>query len=145
MPNCFKLSAWVALMGLFAACDSRHSPAAFHLPKGDVERGKVAFVNLGCHSCHVVPGSDMPTPYVQPAVPVKLGGVIDRRMSDGYIVTSLLDPSYQLAPVARDQITSDKQSRMPCYAGKMTTQQMIDVVAFVQSRYVLRRWSPQYF
>jgi mono/diheme cytochrome c family protein len=140
-----RVSALAALIGVCAACDSRHSPAAFHLPAGDIDRGKAAFVSLGCHSCHEVPGAGLPTPSVQPAVPVKLGGVIDRRLSDGYLVTSLLEPSYQLAPYSRDQITADGKSRMPCYAEKMTTQQMIDVVAFLQSRYVLRRWSPQYF
>jgi mono/diheme cytochrome c family protein len=140
-----RLLALGALLGVCAACDSRHSPAAFHLPAGDIERGKVAFLNLGCHSCHEVPGAGLPTPTVQPAVPVRLGGVIDRRLSDGYIVTSLLDPTYQLGPYARAEITSGGKSRMPCYADKMTSQQMIDLVAFVQSRYALRRWSPQYF
>jgi len=138
---------WLALVGLIGlwACDSRHSPAAFHLPAGDIDRGKMAFLDLGCHSCHEVTGKDLPAPSVQPAVPVKLGGVVERRLSDAYIVTALLDPSYQLAPYDKTQITSEGKSRMPCYAGKMTTQQMIDVVAFLQSRYALRRWSPEYF
>lgn len=136
----FRWLALAALIGVCAACDTRHSPAAFHLPAGDVERGKAAFVDLGCHSCHAMPGAEMPSPYVQPPVPVKLGGAINRRLSDAYIVTALLDPDYQLAPYPRNQITSDGKSRMPCYAGKMTTQQMIDVVAFLQSRYTLGRW-----
>ena len=141
-----RFLAVAALIGLCAGCDSRHSPAAFHLPKGDLDRGQTAFLDLGCHSCHEVPGATgLPAPSVQPVVPVKLGGVIGQRMSDGYIVTSLLDPSYQLAPYPRNQIASEGQSRMPCYTGKMTTQQMIDLVAFLQSRYILRRWSPQVF
>lgn len=137
--------ALAALIGGCAACDSRHSATAFHLPTGDVDRGREAFVDLNCHVCHEVPGADLPKPFVQPAVPVKLGGVINRRLSNGYLVTSLLDPDYQLAPYPRDQITSNGKSRMPCYAGKMTTQQMIDVIAFLQSRYSLERWSPHYF
>jgi len=140
----FKFPALAALIGLCAACDSRHSPAALHLPAGDVDRGKTAFLDLGCHSCHEVSGADLPAPSVQPAIPVKLGGVIDRRLSDGYIVTSLLDPSYQLAPYPRNQITSGGKSRMPCYTTKMTTQQMIDLVAFLQSSYTLQRWSPHF-
>ena len=60
-------------------------------------------------------------------------------------MTSLMEPSYHLAPYSREQMTADGKSRMPCYADRMTTQQMIDVVAFLQSRYVLRRWSPEYF
>jgi len=135
-----RFLALAALVGVCAACDSRHSPAAFYLPAGSVERGETAFVALGCHSCHEMSGAPTPAPYVHPVVPVKLGGRIDRRLSDAYIVTSLLDPSYQLAPYPRDQITSDGKSRMPCYAGKMTTQQMIDLVAFLQSRYRPGRW-----
>ena len=139
------LAALAALIGMCGACDSRHTPAGLHLPKGDVDRGKVAFLNLGCHECHEVPGAGLPTPEVQPAVPVKLGGVIDRRLSDGYIITSLLDPSYHLAPFPKEAITSDGKSRMPSYAHKMTVEQMIDIVAFLQSRYMLERWSPQVF
>jgi len=137
--------AVAALTAVFAGCDSRHSAAAFHLPAGDLDRGKVAFVNLGCSSCHEVPGADLPAPSGPGVVPVRLGGVIDRRLSDGYVVASLLDPSYQLAPDNGNRIASGGKSPMPCYADKMTAQQMVDVVAFLQSRYMLRRWSPQYF
>jgi len=139
------LAALAALIGACVACDSRHSSSAFHLPPGgDVDRGKTAFVELGCHSCHQVTGADLPAPTVHPTVPVTLGGEVDERFSDAYLVTSMLDPSYQLAPYPRDQITSGGKSRMPGYAGKMNTQQMIDIVAFLQSRYVVRRWSPPY-
>ena len=139
------LAALAALVGACVACDSRHSSSAFHLPSGgDVDRGKTAFVELGCHSCHEVTGADLPAPSVHPAVPVTLGGEVDQRLSDAYLVTSMLDPSYQLAPYPRDQITSGGKSRMPGYAGKMNTQQMIDIVAFLQSRYYVRRWSPPY-
>jgi hypothetical protein len=141
----FRFCAVLVLFGVTAACDSRHSPAAFHLPAGDIDRGKTAFVELGCHSCHEVPGAAVPAPAPHSAVPVKLGGVVDQRFSDGYLVTALLDPSYQLAPYSRDQVTVDGKSKMPCYTTKMSTQQMIDVVTFLQSRYSLRRWSPQYF
>ena len=129
-----KFVALAALIGACVACDSRHSSSAFHLPAGgDVDRGKAAFVELGCHSCHEVPGAGLPAPSVHPALPVTLGGEVDRKISDAYLVTAMLDPSYR------------RQSGMPCYVGKMNTQQMIDLVAFLQSRYVLRRWTPQYF
>ena len=140
-----RFIAFAALLGVCAACDSRHSSSAFHLPAGgDIDRGKAAFVELGCHSCHEVPGAGIPAPTVHPAVPVVLGGEVDERLSDAYLVTSMLDPSYQLAPYPRDQILAGGKSRMPCYGARMTTQQMIDIVAFLQSRYVIRRWMPQY-
>jgi mono/diheme cytochrome c family protein len=140
-----SIATLAALIGGCVACDSRYSSSAFHLPSGgDVDRGKAAFVELGCHSCHEVPGAGLPSPSVHPAVPVVLGGEVAQKFSDAYLVTSMLDPSYQLARYPRDQIMSGGKSRMPCYAGRMNTQQMIDIVAFIQSRYAVSRWSPQY-
>lgn len=138
-----ELAAVAALAVVCAACESRYS-SSLHLPAGDVDRGKTAFVELGCHSCHEVAGANLPAPSVHPAVPVTLGGEVDRKLSDAYLVTSMLDPSYDLAPYPRDQITSGGKSRMPCFAARMSTQQMIDIVAFLQSHYSLRPFSPQY-
>lgn len=136
-----RLLALAALIGVCSACDSRPR-ATLRLPTGDIERGKRAFVDLNCHSCHQVQGGDMPTPYVHPVVPVKLGGPVGRRLSDSYLVSAMLNPdyAYHLAPYPIDQITSDGKPRMPHYAGRMTTQQMVDIVAFLQSRYKLARW-----
>ena len=136
-----KLVALVALLGAAVGCDSgRHTTAGFHLPEGNVEQGKMAFVALGCNSCHEVTGVDLPKPTVQPAVPVVLGGEVPEKLSDAYLVTSMIDPSYQLAPVyPKDQITAGGQSRMPHYADKMTARQLIDVTAFLQSNYTIQR------
>lgn len=101
-------------------------------------------MDLGCHSCHAVAGVDLPKPTVQPPVPVALGGEVDAKLSDAYLVTSMIYPSYELAPYPKDQITSGGVSRMPAYADKMTVRQMVDVVAFLQSRYIVRP-TPQYY
>ncbi len=138
--------ALAVLAGASAGCDSgRHSSAGFHLPaNGDIDRGREVFVALGCHSCHEVPGVGLPRPTVQPPVPVVLGGEVDERLSDGYLVTTMLDPNYQLAPYPRDRITAGGRSRMPHYADRMTARQLIDVVAFLQSRYTVRQIPPRY-
>ena len=136
-----KLLPIVALLGGTAACDSgRHSSAGFRLPaNGDVERGKVAFVQLGCNHCHEVSGKDLPQPTVQPSVPVVLGGVVTRPVTDGYLVTSIINPSYVLAPYPKEMITAGGKSRMPDYSGTMTVAQLVDTVAFLQSRYTVER------
>ena len=138
--------AIAALALASAACTSgRHSPSAFHLPPdGDVDRGKAAFVALGCNGCHQVSGVDLPRPTVQPPVPVLLGGIVDSRLSDAYLVTSIIYPSYELAPYPKDQITSGGESRMPHYADRMTVRQLADVVAFLQSRYTVPRMPDSY-
>jgi mono/diheme cytochrome c family protein len=137
----WELPAIAMLLAANLACGSgRHSAAAFRLPPdGDAERGKAAFVALGCHSCHEVSGVDLPRPTVQPPVPVVLGGVVDAKFSDAYLVTSIIYPSYELAPYPKDQITSHGQSRMPAYSDRMTLRQLTDIVTFLQSRYFVAR------
>ena len=139
----------VVLLGGTVACDSgRHSSAGFRLPaNGDVERGKVAFVQLGCNHCHEVSGVDLPKPTVQPPVPVVLGGVVTSEVTDGYLATSIINPSYALPRYPKEMITAAGKSRMPDYSGTMTVQQLVDTVAFLQSRYTVERPSagPAYF
>ncbi|MBZ5623446.1 MAG: hypothetical protein LAQ69_32695 [Acidobacteriia bacterium] len=101
-------------------------------------------MKLGCHSCHEVSGLDLPRPTVQPLVPVVLGGEVDKKLSDAYLLTAMINPSYQLAPYPKDQITSGGVSRMPSYSDRLTVRQAIDVVAFLQSRYVVRQTLPAY-
>jgi hypothetical protein len=141
------VSVIAALTVLGTACRSeRHSSSAFHLPTdGDPERGKLAFVTLGCDSCHEVAGVDLPRPTVQPPVHVALGGSVESKLSDAYLVTSIINPSCDLAPMPKAKITIDgRHSRMPQYPDRMTVRQLGDIVAFLQSHYVVVRVPPSY-
>jgi len=133
------------LLGTATACNSgRHSAAGFRLPaNGDVARGKAAFVSFGCNGCHEVSGVDLPQPTVQPPVIVALGGEVPRQMTDGYLVTSIINPSYELAAYPKEQITVNGKSRMPDYIDRLTVQQLNDLVAFLQSRYTVRQAMPR--
>lgn len=138
------LSKSFLIAGVFVVavgCETgRHSSAGFRLPPdGDGERGKAAFIALGCHACHDVDGVPLPKASLRPKVPVLLGGTLDKPMTDGYLVTSIIYPSYELAPYPRSEITSGGESRMPRYADRLTVQQLVDIVAFLQSRYRMRR------
>jgi L-cysteine S-thiosulfotransferase len=141
-----KLLALAVLAASGVACTTgRYSSASFHLPvDGDAERGKVVFVSMGCHTCHSVAGASLDRPTVQPPVPVSLGGEVDHRLSDAYLVTSVIDPSYALAPQPKDQITRDGRSRMPGYDDQLTVRQLTDLVAFLQSHYTVRVMRPEY-
>ena len=125
------------LLAALSGCDSgRHSSAGFRLPEiGDIERGKAAFVALKCNECHAVPGTNLAPPTVEPAVPVALGGYVSKELTDGYLVASIINPSFKLAGYRRDlTATADGKSRMPQYTD-ITAQQLSDIVAFLQSRY----------
>ncbi len=123
-----------------AGCQNPRSSAGFSLPAGDADRGKLAFVELKCHECHRVEGADLPAPVAVPPVPVVLGGEIPHVKTDGELVASIIHPSHKIArgyPV--DAVKRGDGSRMPDYADAMTVRQMIDVVAFLQKRYVVVR------
>ena len=120
------LPAIAAALLVLSTCGSgRHSSSAFRLAAdGDVDRGKAAFLALGCHDCHEVAGTDLPDPTVQPPVPVVLGGMVDTKFSDAYLVTSIIYPSYNLAPYPKGQITTRGQSRMPHNIDQITVRQI---------------------
>lgn len=143
-----KHSVWyvAGLLALSVACGGRHSAAGFRLPDdADAGRGKVAFATLECHTCHQVPGVDLPRPTVQPPVPVLLGGDVDREMTDGYLVTSIINPNHRLAAYPRSEISRGGRSRMPSYADRITVRQLTDIVAFLQANYTVRPPAPQYY
>ena len=141
MPRTF-LCLTIAVMAVASTgCDSgRHSARGFRLPvNGDIERGKAAFVQRGCSNCHRVEGVDLPAPTAQPAVPVVLGGTTTRQVTDGYLVTSVINPSHALAGYPKELTTvAAGKSRMPEYAEDMTVRELIDIVMFLHSRYVIR-------
>lgn len=130
-----------SLLAFTAACSrGRYAPADFHLPPdGNADRGKEAFVALECNTCHRVSGVALPAPTVQPPVPVELGGEVIHRLSDAYLATSMMHPSFELAPYPKAQITSGGRSRMPAYTDRMTVRQMTDIVAFLQEHYSVAR------
>jgi mono/diheme cytochrome c family protein len=129
----------LAAFGLASCGSGRYSSSGFRLPAdGDAARGKIAFQAFGCHTCHLVPGSDLPRPTVEPPVPVALGGMVSQPIADGYLVTSIINPSYQLAHYPVAQITTGGQSRMPHYADRMTVRQLTDIVEYLQAQYTIR-------
>lgn len=130
----------VLLVLLTAACNGPKSGAGLRLPDGDVQRGKAAFLELKCNTCHTVAGTEIPSPskdyaYVRVVV---LGGEVRQVKTYGALVTSIINPSHSLAPgYPKELITKDNQSAMANFNDTMTVRQLIDLVAFLQSRYEL--------
>lgn len=105
-------------------------------PAGDPVAGRQAFQELRCWSCHEIYGGDMPKPVARPPVPVYLGGNAIQAPDDLYILQAIIEPSHQLAPGwGTEGVQSGTRSRMGDYSRVMTVRQLIDVIAFVKSRY----------
>ena len=131
-----------AVVGLtLVSCGGAKSGRGFHLPDGDVEKGRTAFIQLGCNQCHTVSGVDLPVPTVPGAVQVKLGGEFVRVKTYGQLVTSIIDPAHIVSPQYQKQFKGQDLG-LPDVINAMTVRQLIDVVAFLHTRYT--KIYPQY-
>lgn len=130
-----KAVAGLLVAAAVISCRGSKSGRGFHLPEGDVDRGRVAFVQLGCNQCHPVAGVELPASTVPEVIQVKLGGEVLRVKTYGQLVTSIINPSHITSPQYLAKNKGPGAIPMPDYADKMTVKQMIDVVAFLHSRY----------
>lgn len=127
------LAACAASLG---CAPSSESPRGFVLPPGDVDAGREAFVALQCHGCHRINGVDLPQFLGTGPVAVVLGGESSRVRTYGELVTSIINPSHRLiAGFPAEQVSRDGESIMPVLNSVMTVQQLIDIVALLQSSY----------
>lgn len=136
MATSTKLWMILALLAAAAACSTARDPAkGFRLAgDGDPHRGKEAFLEFRCHTCHAVQGSTLPQATTHT---VTLGGSVAHQPSDGYLVTAIINPAYHAAHDPIMAPAKDGQPHMPQYASRMTVQQLTDVVAYLQTRYAL--------
>jgi hypothetical protein len=132
-------AAMVAATMLAGCSAGRKSASGFHLPDGDVERGRIAFSELRCHACHEVRGERFPAPVAEPPVAVRLGGIVFDPRADGELTAAIVDPSHRLSgDQAPALVRAGSLSRMGDFADAMTVRQLIDLVAFLQSTYEVR-------
>jgi len=126
------------ILVLLTACDPGAKAAkGFRLPEGDIERGKQAFVALECNRCHTVSGVQL-AKHVSPGkFSVALGGEVIKVKTYGQLVTSIINPSHNIAKSFDRSKLEGEGSPMPQVNDKMIVQQMIDLVAFLHSRYIL--------
>ncbi len=133
------VSVAALVLGATACARTHKSSAGFHLPDGDVQRGRQVFVDLKCHACHRVDGLSLPAPVADPPVPVVLGGLVHQVRTDGELAAAIVDPSHRTAPGYRlAEVRAGGLSRMGDYSEQMTVRELIDLVAFLQSRYEVR-------
>ena len=116
------------------------SGQGLRLPEGDIVRGEVAFRELGCATCHDVAGGPAAPEGERSDVIVTLGGAVTRVETYGELVTSIINPSHEISGrYPREQVTGDGVSKMENFNERMTVAQLIDLTAFLQSKYEVHR------
>lgn len=125
-----------------AGCEvGPRSGRGLRLPEGDIEQGAAAFRALGCERCHDVVGVSPAAGGERADTILTLGGEVTRVYSYGELVTSIVNPSHRISRRYPEEETTVAEgvSRMENFNDRMTVAQLIDLVAFLQSKYELRR------
>ena len=140
---------FVAFMitGVLGACGKSPPPVkGFVLPDGDIQRGQEVFASVGCRYCHTIAELDLPPFDHTPVLEIPLGGQVHRVKTYGELLTSIVNPNHTVSPTYRITLTpeerKDAQSPMPEFNDVINVTQLIDLTAFLHSRYELL--APQY-
>lgn len=112
----------------------------FPIEWGDIAEGQAAFVNLECNQCHTVSGVELAPYEGSSPVVLELGGTIVYAKTYADLVTSIINPDHvvsdeYLSTLPRD-MRKGSTTIMP-FKDQMTVTQLIDLVIFLNSRYVL--------
>ena len=132
----FLISLFALLWAVGGCTQDPKSSAGFRLPDGDPVQGREVFLYMQCNQCHTIKGTELPViPGADPAY-VELGGRVATVKTYGDLVTSVINPSHRLAPgYAKEKVSENGESNMYTYNRHMTIQELIDLVAFLQSHY----------
>jgi mono/diheme cytochrome c family protein len=105
----------------------------FALPEGNPQEGRAVFLKLQCNHCHMVSGkaskgialpvTTLPAPLLDPEV---------ARQDPGYLVTSIIAPSHDIAK-GTALVKEGKLSPMGDYTRALKVSELIDLVAFIRS------------
>lgn len=98
---------------------------------------RALFVSYGCIGCHTIPNLDLPQPEQDGPVRVILGGRVSRVKTYPELVTSIINPSHRVSAryLRADEVSRDGESLMVPYNDVMTVTELINLVAFLESRY----------
>ena len=114
----------------------------FPASEGDVIAGRQAFIDHRCHQCHSIADERMP-PLAGGSRPMlELGGPASIVRSYADLTTSIINPNHAISERYRDQALLrgelPLESPMPTpNLDTMTVRQLIDIVAFLDSKYEL--------
>ena len=131
----------LSIASLGAGCGT-YSNFGFPVEEGSIDAGRQAFIDHGCHRCHTVAGVRLPEPATVSSPLLELGGETSRVKAYSELVTSVINPNHRISERYREQLSQPAlgrlETQMPTtHVDTMTVRQLIDIVAFLDSRYVL--------
>lgn len=136
-----KIIAALGLAMIVAGCS--YSPIfGFPIEEGDIAAGRQAFIDHHCHQCHTIAGETLPALAGAPPPLLELGGPTTSVKSYAELVTSIINPNHAISERYREQLRLNAEvplnSPMPTPSiDTMTVRQLIDIVAFLDSKYQL--------
>ena len=136
-----QILAALAATVLVAGC--AYTPGfSFPIQQGDIDAGRQAFIDHRCHQCHSIADMSLPALAGAPPPMLELGGEIIAVKSYAELMTSIINPNHVVSERYREQLLLDAavpgESPMPMpHIERMSVRQLIDIVAFLDSRYVL--------
>lgn len=147
----FLCLSLLALAGL-SACRTYPDYASdfrFPIEAGDIAQGREAFVRLGCPQCHTVAGETLPEYTGTRFITMPLGGELIFAKTYGNLVTSIINPNHIISGTYLDQLPAEQRRRIntsPMYLSpNMRVVELIDIVAFLNSRYSLLPGYTEYY
>ena len=134
------LVAVCLLCGVYGCERERTSGVGLYLPEGDIDKGKITFVELGCNKCHTVDGVELPVYEGETSIAMNLGGEVLVVKTYGELVTSIVNPEHIISSEYRKMLgdlaqEGEIQTLMPSFNQEMNVAQLIDLVTFLDSTY----------
>ena len=128
----------VILLPSFGCEIGPKSGAGLRLPNGDVVAGELAFSQLGCVECHTIANESDEVDRQGGNTIVALGGSVPHIETHGELVTSIVNPSHGFSRFyPLEDVTAEGDSKMSNFNERMTVKQLIDLTAYLQSKYKL--------
>ncbi len=138
------LLVFILLGGALLMTSCNEQARGFALPAGDIAEGKAVYKKLTCNECHSI--SDIEWQGGSDNLKINLGGEVSTLKSYGELVTSVMNPSHKIARRYKQETSTEGGlSKMKNYNEVMTVQELIDIVAFLQSEYEVKTPPTHYY
>jgi mono/diheme cytochrome c family protein len=132
----------LTVLASVAGCAS-HSLFGFPVDQGDIAAGRQAFIDHRCHQCHSIADERLPQLAGADRPILELGGSTTIVRSYADLTTSIINPDHAISERYRDeQLLRNTEIPLespmpPPNIDTMTVRQLIDIVAFLDSKYQL--------